>query len=673
MNATTILAISISVTVLHCETITTYIEHNALESNPDFLHVHLAPKSLRAQTTTKTTAKPKMVFKLPQKLPHDELFELIVCPSLTMEALKEDSNAELADCLTDQFNSVIGLSYDAELPIYQTAFNNFVKTCFFGVASMEAEHSYEKMDLNDLHQGKTVQDENLYFKDANEVIEKYSDSTSFNLRLQQNAGEDLRCALDLDSNIDLEETGFTGDVLYIKKQKTLSKLVLGYNDNSGSFKNPTHISRTMVFPPSDYNDLSKKRQQIVDSLKKSLVFQKSSFEERRLIFSLTTSPGSIPVLTVDKGGDHTSTHQLPFVVGQKTYLRFVPVVCRELMFSKLELSYLFLDANECQPVTDKKLLITDLGKGFRFVYLEGQKASAEEKLDLPFFAMDFHYFPKEEPLEVIKMKGFEKRCDVMFDEERDVVFYVCYQKIRESYDDKEKPIAEENLQNQVVKIINNGDQKVYKRLLEVSGKAAKFLLIVIVICAFVAVLSVFFWSIKILTIICLFIIILCVIGIFMTGSDDRLLAELTNNQPTEVVYKRSFSAFLDKRQMRLEKAKIQNLNKVTPALFETLTPVGDLVICDAEDLIAKFLTAEQSIADQAKIILSKGTNKQKKGQENKTVVDELATDGFNMDAIQQAKSKKDLRIKQASKSVKVNVIQTDVNQSDQIRNLKLVV
>lgn len=651
MKATTILVIAFTISVYSSELVGLYVEHNALDKNPDFVHLHLAPKETReiGSANSNGISKPKLVFRLPTKLSHDDTFELRICKPGTAAAASSGENPDLTEnCVSDQFNSILGLNYDTELPLYQVAYNNFVKTCFFGVAIFEAEHSYNKMSLDDLYQGKTSTDSSLYYKEATEVVEKYEDSKAYNMRMYQNTQDDIRCTLDLDTTENLQESAFTGDLFYQKNSGKLSVLILDYNFQGEQFRNENHVSKTMQFPEPDYNDMEKKRQQIVNKMKKALVFETSTFEDRKLTFSVQNGKqDGIPILTVNAGGDHTSVHQLPFLIEKKSYLRFIPVVCRELLSTQGELSYMFLDSNECDTVSKNKFVITDLGKGFNFLYLDGQKAVSKPSLDLNYFAMNFHYYPKDEPLEVIKLKGFEKRCDIIFDEDKSVVYYVCYQKIREFFNEKEKPINEEDLQNKIIKIVNNGDNKVHKRLLSVNGKAAKFLLIVIVVCAFVAVLSVFFWSMQILTIVMLFVIVLCVIGIFMTGSDDRILAS-TNDGKVEVAYKRSFSAFLNKRQMRMEKARIERMNEVSPNLFTKYTPQGECVIADIDTISSEMFKADKALGEKAKILLSKGTNKQ--ASKNNLTEDESldnSLSNFNLEAIKQAQAQKDLRIEQA--------------------------
>lgn len=562
-----ILKVAILVKLMLGADISVYPEHNPLATS-DYLHIHFSDLGTQAK---------KLIYKMPMKFGHDEIFVIKICPTGTVAKLETSNNKErlLKTCFSDSYSSLIGFNHYIEAPLYQFGIHNHYKTCFFGGAPSEAERSLYFMPAEDIIKNKTLNDPTYFYTESEEIVKKYQDSKTFNYRQKMSvqANQDFRCTLQYNIVKGFNINNFEDKTSFQRNDGKPSVLIIEYKADELKEDSKYEVVFS-EFPKNDLHTLDSRRQQVVKKLQSSVSFIRSVFENSVIKYKLSsgkkTKLGIVLDMKASKPGvEGDDQMSFPIVIKNNEYVRFVPLVCKGVLTEAETTSYMFLNSKDCLMVGKKKVLIASTKGRLKFLTSETVK-NPHETIDLSVLTMNFQFFAKNKPEEVFSIQGFLPRSDVMYDADRAVVYHISYQKSASKINNVEQGPPIDPV-GRVIPIMTNGKDKIGKRLLGDLDNYQKFFLVVIGIFSCIALGALFIWASSVLAFVAIVIIIICAIFIGVRNNSYRILEEGKMDVDFQP---KSFVEYMKKESIEKHKIRIKNLSEATPKCFQGLAEYG---------------------------------------------------------------------------------------------------
>lgn len=546
-----------------------YPEHNPIDENFDYFHIHL--DELDMMNKKDIISNPKIIYKIP-KIDHDDIFILKICPSGTIDKITDNKNSNniiLDNCLNDIHGSLIGLNHYSEVPLYQYSMYSYYKTCFFGSAASEAERSLISMPIENIINNEQNENENLFYTNNEEIMEKYEYSSNFNQRLLQSekTAKDYRCTLEFNLGGLFDARYFEDKVSYIKNNDNVSILVIEYSAEK-ILPNPKGVQVFEQLPFDKNKDISVFKEEIIRTLNKSLYFQEAFFEKKKLKYFIKTNynEGFLPILEIKNNNSKTTSKiKDRFLLKTNEYLRFIPMVCTFVLSAAETTSYMFLSSNNCIEATKNKHVIVNNEGKYAFATAREGKLQLNDQVEIDITTMNFKYFIKNEPGVLYSITDLEEKTDIVYDNVNQIIYHLNYQKTNIT-NEKNKSLSESNInksEGKPIKIKINGKSKINKIFSE-TNKAFTIGLIAVFAIGFI-IFGIFQSWIAVLKIV---IVILCLLAGMSTTTYIKQ-GEL-KDKSSEIKNNSSFVNKFMKEHIEEQQKRIKNLSSITPSCFENI-------------------------------------------------------------------------------------------------------
>lgn len=472
-------------TILHLTSpakISYYIDRQTTLQGKDYLHLFLH-KNPNSQ-------KKKLVYEIPHKFRNKEVFKLKICNKGTknqLEEIEDLSNVEKTNkiindnCLHDQFNTRSMIDYEQRILVEQIPVYNLYKLCNFGFSYAEAEKSFLFTSRYTLITKKRIShnESKLYYVDTQSVGKIFNEGFKKKFRDKYDEDFENRCINEfIQKNgefTEFEMEKFIQEILYFDDFENKSMLIIEY-DFGEDFLGEVPIIKD--FKKTELVDDKVKvnyRNRVIEEMKKDFVFKKKEFKQANLKISLSEAiineeklkPSDKKekqlLINVDINGSTLLKSNFNIGLAKNTYIRFYPMICYNPIAPKAKVSYDFFNTYSCIPISQNKILLSRNEKNQLF-FLQEEKSIiySYRKISLTASEMDLDFYSKEDSSKNYLIQGFKEKCDGIYDTKLSLLYFICYQKIRE-YNGLFKAF-EEKRRNTHLYMIQENSQIFYKKL-----------------------------------------------------------------------------------------------------------------------------------------------------------------------------------------------------------------